>query len=292
MSKNVSLVLSSGGARGVAHIGVIKALEDNGYNITSVAGSSMGAVIGAVYAAGKLDEFTEWICNLDKFDVFKLVDFTLSTQGFIRGERVFNEMKKFIGEINIEDLSIPVAIVATDIANKKEKVFTKGNVYTALRASASIPSVLKPVDVEGIDYVDGGVLNPLPYQYVERSENDLLVMSDVNANVKCRLKAPNKQEQSQMASFIEKWNDFFPKAEKAKNDKPSTMSYFDLIARSVDLMQDRITDYIIEQANADFLVQISRETCNVFSFYRSKEVMDYGYEEFMRQAKGKLIEKK
>ena len=120
VSKSVALVLSSGGARGVAHMGGIEALLEEGYTITSIAGSSMGAVVGGVYAAGKFEEYKDWISNLDKLDVFKLLDFTLSTQGFVRGERVFKEMKKFIEDRDIEDLTLPFAAVATDIVNKKE----------------------------------------------------------------------------------------------------------------------------------------------------------------------------
>ena len=165
MSKSVALVLSSGGARGVAHIGVIEGLLEGGYKIESISGSSMGAVVGAVYAAGKLPNFKEWISNLDKIDVFKLMDFTLSTQGFVRGEKVFNELKKFIGDRNIEDLSIPISIIATDIVGKKEVVFQKGELFTALRASAAIPSVLKPSIIDGIELVDGGLYNPIPISH-------------------------------------------------------------------------------------------------------------------------------
>ncbi|MBL3657873.1 patatin-like phospholipase family protein [Fulvivirga sediminis] len=278
MSKSVALVLSSGGARGVAHIGVIEALLESGYEITSISGSSMGAVVGAVYAAGKLKEYKEWVCNFDKVDVFKLMDFTLSTQGFVRGDRVFNEMKKFIPDCNIEDLSIPFAAVATDIVNRREVVFTSGSVFGALRASAAIPSVMKPAVINDIELVDGGVLNPIPINYVDRRDDDILVVSDVNAAIPCSVKNRQLDQKGRFSPLVEKWNSFFPKV----TNKQKRLSYFDLIAKSVDLMQDRISEYILAQTKPEIVVRISRETCGTFEFYRSSELIDCGKEEFFK----------
>ncbi len=280
MSKSVALVLSSGGARGVAHIGVIEGLLEEGYTISSIAGSSMGAVVGGVYAVGKLAEFKEWMSNLDKYQVFKLMDFTLNSQGFVRGERVFNEMKKFISDCNIEDLKIPLSIVATDITNKKEVIFKSGSLFKALRASAAIPSVLMPSLHEGNELVDGGVINPIPIDHVDKSSADMVVVVDVNANVPYKIETivPPKPS-SAFAEYLEKWNSFFPEKTKKRS------SYFDLIACSVDLMQDRISDYIIAYHRPDIVVKISRDTCGTFSFYRSAELIDYGKSEFKKALK-------
>ena len=144
MKQKVALVLSSGGARGTAHIGVIRELLSRGYEITSIAGSSMGAVVGGVYSSGKLDEYEEWICDLGKMDMFNLVDFTLSTNGIIKADRVLNEIKKFIPDQNIENLPVQLACVATDILHKKEIVFTRRSLFEAIRASIAIPLVIRP----------------------------------------------------------------------------------------------------------------------------------------------------
>ncbi len=280
MNKQVALVLSSGGARGVAHIGVIEALLENDFEITSISGSSMGAVVGGVYAAGKLPEFKEWISNLDRLDVFKLMDFTFSTQGFVRGEKVFNEMKKFIDDEEIENLSIPLSVIATDIVNKREVVFKKGKLFTALRASAAIPSVLKPSLIDGVELVDGGVLNPIPIGYVKRKKDDILVVSDVNANASGKLKKPEPKEENKFTDLLEKWNSFFPSDSKQKR-----LSYFDLVANSVDLMQDRISDLILEINKPDILVKISRNVCGTFEFYRAAELIEYGKKEFNKSLK-------
>lgn len=281
MSKEVNLVLSSGGARGVAHIGVIEGLLKKGYTIKSIAGSSMGAVVGGVYAAGKLEAYKDWVCNFEKIDVFKLMDFTLSTQGFVRGDRVFNEMKSFIPECNIEDLSIPFCAVATDILNKKEVIFNSGSLYTALRASASIPSVLKPAVVNGIELVDGGVINPIPIDHVDRTIG-ITVVSDVNADVPSYMLEPTPKESSRFAPLLEKWNNLFPKNSNKDSIKLKSLSYFDLITKSVDLMQDQISTLMIEKAKPDILVAISRDMCGTFEFYRSKEIIDYGKSEFLK----------
>lgn len=277
MSKSVALVLSSGGARGVAHIGVIEALEEAGYSISTIAGSSMGAVVGGVYAAGRLQDYKEWMCNLDKLDVLKLLDFTLSTQGFVRGERVFNEMKKFIDDCDIEDLNIPFKAVATDIVNKKEVVFSKGSLYTALRASAAIPSVLKPSIIDDVEMVDGGVINPLPIKHVERSKTDILIVSDVNADVKSKMPQQKKEEKTALAPILAKWNSLFPNSTSVS--KTRRLSIFDLFAQSIDLMQDKISDYIIESYKPDVVIRMSREMCSTFEFYRSDELINQGYTE-------------
>jgi len=284
MGKNIHLVLSSGGARGVAHIGIIEGLLESGYQIKSIAGSSMGAVVGGVFAAGKLEAYKDWICNFDKLDVFKLMDFTLSTQGFVRGDRVFNEMKSFIPECNIEDLNIPFTAIATDIVNKKEVVFKTGSLYKALRASASIPSVLKPAIVDGKELVDGGVINPIPIAHVTPEEGDLVLVSDVNADVPCYLEEPTARQKGRFAPLMEKWNSFFPKNNN-NNTKVKSLSYFDLITRSVDLMQDQISTLTISNARPNIVVLISRETCGTFEFYRSEELIRYGKQEFYKSLK-------
>lgn len=282
MGKTAAIVLSSGGARGVAHIGVIEGLLEEGYTISAIAGSSMGAVVGGVYAAGKLDEYKEWICNLDRIDVFKLMDFTLSTQGFVRGEKVFNEMKKFIGERNIEDLDIPLSIIATDIVSKKEVVFKNGSLFTALRASAAIPSVLKPSIIDDKELVDGGVINPIPINHLKKKKDDLIVVSDVNANIKSTLKKQPPKQESRFKELIDKWNSFFPE------NKTKRMSYFDIVSNSIDLMQDKISDYILDIHKPDVLVKISRDTCGTFEFHRSAELVEHGKKQFNKALKDAL----
>lgn len=279
-SKNVALVLSSGGARGMAHIGVIEGLINAGFNITAIAGSSMGAVVGGMYAAGKLKEYKEWMLQLDKLEVFRLVDFTFSTQGFIRGEKVFNEMKKFIEDKRIEELNIPFSAVACDILNRMEVVFDKGSLYTALRASASIPSIIKPSIYKNAELVDGGVMNPIPINHVKKGANDLVVVSDVNAAIsynqpKLFEQEAEKKHQGMLGQFVQKWEELVPKREKPKKEEKK-LSYFELFNKSINLMQDQISAQTIEKHQPDILVNVSRDACNTFDFHKAEELIIAG----------------
>ncbi|MGY4493289.1 patatin-like phospholipase family protein [Pseudomonas sp. TE3610] len=180
MKKRVALVLGSGGARGYAHIGVIEEIERRGYEIACVAGCSMGAVVGGIYAAGKLDEYRNWIESLDYLDVLRLVDVSFRL-GAIRGEKVFGQIRKIVGELNIEDLRIPYTAVATDLTNQQEIWFQEGCLHQAMRASAAIPSLFTPVIQGNRMLVDGGILNPLPIVPVVSSHCDLIIAVNLNS---------------------------------------------------------------------------------------------------------------
>lgn len=180
MSKKVALVLGSGGARGYAHIGVIEELEARGYEIGCIAGCSMGAVVGGIYAAGKLPEYREWIESLDYLDVLRLLDISFGL-GAIRGEKVFGKIHEIVGEIDIEQLPIPYTAVATDLTNQQEIWFQEGCLHQAMRASAAIPSLFTPVTQGSRMLVDGGLLNPLPIVPVVSSHCDLIVAVNLNS---------------------------------------------------------------------------------------------------------------
>jgi len=180
MSKKVALVLGSGGARGYAHIGVIEELQARGYEIGCIAGCSMGAVIGGIYAAGKLREYREWTESLDYLDVLRLLDVSFRL-GAIRGEKVFGKIHEIVGEIDIEQLPIPYTAVATDLTNQQEIWFQEGCLHKAMRASAAIPSLFTPVTQGSRMLVDGGLLNPLPIVPVVSSHCDLIVAVNLNS---------------------------------------------------------------------------------------------------------------
>jgi NTE family protein len=293
--QKVALVLGSGGARGVAHIGVIEALIENNYEITSVAGSSMGAVVGGIYAAGKLDLYKEWVTNFDKIDVFKLLDFTFSLQGFVRGERVFKEMSKILGDIEIETMNIPFSAIASNIRTQLEVIFDKGNLMEALKASCAIPTVMTPVYMEGEELVDGGVLNPIPINRVKRTPGDILVAVDVNSNIPYHIKKPETVVEVQEAQKYKQLIDDFklrlknmwPYSYKDVPISPANkkFGYFDLLNRSIDLMQQQITALQMEQLSPDIVVRISRDSCGTFEFYKSKALVEAGHEAFLKAHK-------
>lgn len=179
MKQSVALVLGSGGARGYAHIGAIEEIERRGYDISCIAGCSMGAVVGGIYAAGKLEEYRHWIERLDYLDVLRLVDVSFR-MGAIRGDKVFGQIRRIVGELNIEDLRIPYTAVATDLTHQKEIWFQEGCLHQAMRASAAIPSLFTPVMMGNRMLVDGGLLNPLPIVPVVASHCDLVVAVNLN----------------------------------------------------------------------------------------------------------------
>lgn len=282
MNKKIALVLSSGGARGVAHIGVIEGLLDRGFEITAVAGSSMGAVVGAFYACGKLEEYKKWICTLDRLEVFKLIDFTLSGQGFIKGERVFKSLKEFIPDCAIEEMKIPFVAVATDLTTHQEVAFDKGSMYHAIRASIAIPTVLKPLQNGESILVDGGVINPVPANLVKMSKGVGLVVSNVNAFIPYERPAflLSKKETGLYAKKISEFKKqlagqlakFMP-GPKPVNKK---LGYFDLLNDSLDLLQDRLSKELLKQYSTELTVNVSRDACTTFEFYRAKELIEAG----------------
>lgn len=175
--QKIALVLSTGGARGIAHIGVIEELERLNYEITSVAGCSMGALVGAAYAAGRLKELKETILSLNARRVLGLMDFTLFGPGLLKGNRVMKKIAEIVPDRRIEELRIPYTATATDLRTGREVVFRQGSLHEAIRASISLPLFFRPFLKEGQAMVDGGVSDPLPLQHATRCEGDLLVGS-------------------------------------------------------------------------------------------------------------------
>lgn len=180
MKKDVALVLSSGGPRGWAYIGAIEELVGRGYNITSVAGTSIGSLVGGIYAAGKLENVKEWLFTLDAWKVFGLMDLSLSTNHIVKGDKVIGALKEIVPDVNIEDLPIPYRAVAADLYTGEEVVFDRGPLFDAIRASISIPSLFRPVKYGFRTLVDGGIVNTMPIDKVIRKEGDILVAFDVN----------------------------------------------------------------------------------------------------------------
>ena len=161
-TKTVSLVLGSGGARGLAHIGVIHWLEENGYRIKSISGCSMGALIGGIYAAGKLDDFEDWVRAVTRLDMVTMLDLSWSKSGLVKGDKIINRLTELVGDISIEDLPMAYTAVATDLSNEKEIWMNSGRLFDAIRASISLPLFFTPFRYQGVDLIDGGVLNPVP----------------------------------------------------------------------------------------------------------------------------------
>ncbi|MCW3126434.1 MAG: putative esterase of the alpha-beta hydrolase superfamily [Bacteroidetes bacterium] len=285
MNKKVQLVLGSGGARGLAHIGVIEMLLQDGYEIVEVAGCSMGAVIGGMYCAGYLSEYREWLSKLNKHDVYRLFDLTFSPHGLVKGERIFDVLKHITGEQVIENLPVPFTAVATDMLGRSEVHFKSGNLYRALRASTGIPGVFTPVSEDQYLFVDGGVLNPLPINLMKRQDDTIIVAVNLNGAFVNEVVSTGSPES---AGFVEtakqdlfsRLRHYFSAREKdtikTQIAAPVTFSMFELLNASYDSTLDRVVELTLALNHVDILIEIPRNVCAVFDFHRTAELIDIG----------------
>lgn len=273
MKKKIALVLSGGGARGLAHIGAIETLESHGYEITSIAGCSMGALIGGMYAAGKLPEVKDWVLALDRRKVLSLVDFSLSLTHLVKGDRVMEALKEIVPDVNIEDLPIPYTAVATDWNSGKEVIFDHGSLYDAIRASISIPLFLNPVRREDMLLVDGGLVNSLPLNRVVRHSGDLLFGINVSTH--------DYQGELLMQQFVERklLSKSIPAAVMnriMKHFEGININYVTLLMRTIAIMLEQNTRQQILISRPDLVVQVPMKRYGVFDFDKAAAILQIG----------------
>ena len=270
--KNIALALSSGGARGLAHIGAIEELESQGYHITSIAGCSMGALIGGVYAAGKLEELRDWMKTIDRKKMLELTDFSLSLNHLVKGTRIIKAIMEFVPDVPIEDLPIPYCAVATDWISGREVVIDKGSLFEAIRASISLPTFYEPVRRDGMILIDGGVVNPIPMNRVQRHEGDLLVGVDVSGH-----------------DYKAQWEKMQKQAEKQKQDKslksklldiiiPDNIefNYYTLLSRTSSIMIRQNSLLMAQLAKPDILIDIQMSRYGSFDYDKSERLINIG----------------
>ena len=277
----VHLVLGCGGARGLAHLGVIEALEDQGHEVLSVAGCSMGAVIGGVYAAGCHGQYRDYMMTLTKSKVYGLFDFTLDRQGLVKGEKILEELKRIVNVRHIEDLRIPFTAVAADMELRKEKWFDSGDLYKALRASFAIPGIFTPVRENGQVLVDGGVLNPLPLDAVSRQEGAVVVAVNLNGKPtgKNRSSEKKENEEKSLLKDITKWLKLDNGGSKKSVDNPGNARWLtELLLFSYHMTQDRVIELMIERHRPEIVVDIPRDAGTTFDFHRCAEFVKIGRE--------------
>jgi NTE family protein len=203
----ISLALGGGGARGYAHIGVIQVLEEHGYEIAGIAGTSMGAMIGALHAAGHLDEYADWVTALSHRDMLRLLDPTLRSPGAIKGERVMARVNELLAGVRIEDLPIPFTAVATDLLSRKEVWFQEGPLTMALRASIALPTLFSPVVLNGRLLADGGMMNPVPIAPLSGLATDLTVAVNLSGAAEERSSLRAWTRESSDPRPVAEWGD-------------------------------------------------------------------------------------
>lgn len=294
--RRVALVLGAGGARGLAHIGVVQAIEARGYQIAGIAGSSMGALVGGIYAAGRLNEYSEWARGLERGDVLRLLDFAFGFPGLIRGERVIGALRELVGDHQIEELPIPYTAVATDLVRQREVWLTRGKLFDAIRASIAIPMIFTPQHIDGRELVDGGLLAPVPIAATRLMRVDRVIAVDVNGPVSWANPGLEPRPEEMAAG-----HGIDDSTEALDEDKPGSLrermaalweglgrtngnkseknrGVMDLMSRSLDTMQAHMARVHLAQDPPDLLIQLSRETATFYEFWRATELVEKGRE--------------
>jgi NTE family protein len=278
--RTVSLVLGSGGARGHAHLGVIRALEEQGLEIRNLAGTSMGAVIGGIHAAGALDTYMEWACRLEVGDVVKLLDFSFRG-GVFKGERVFDVLGELIGHRRIEQLDTGFTAVATDIDAQREIWLNRGSLFEAVRASSAVPGVFSPVIINGRTLVDGGLVNPIPIAPTLNDDTDLTVAVNLNATTGHHLRRPpppRRKPTAEDRDYRTRISRFIGELFNGNDSNAGRKSTARLMVQSIDVMQGAIARLKLAAYVPDVIVEIPRDSAGFFEFNRAEELAQLGYE--------------
>jgi len=279
--KTVSLVLGSGGARGLAHIGVIHWLEESDFKIKSIVGCSIGAVIGGIYAAGKLDVYEQWVRNLTKADIVTLLDLSWEKSGLVRGEKLVNTLIGLVGEKLIEDLPIAFTAVATDLRGQKEVWIRSGSLFDAMRASFAIPLFFTPFKLKGVDLVDGGILNPVPIAPTSCDDTDMTIAVNLNGTTESPIKPVEVNTASETASspFREKINRFIGRLQPpVRRSESRDWGAYEIATQAFDAMQSAIARQKLAAYPADTVIEIAKNSCGTMEFYRAAEMIALGYE--------------
>jgi NTE family protein len=278
--QRISLVLGSGGARGLAHIGVIQCLEARGFQISYIAGCSIGALVGGIYAAGKLDVYADWVRALQKRDVVRLLDWSFRRGALFGGERIITVLRDMVGEQTIESLHIGFTAVATEINDKREVWLSRGPLFEAIRASMAIPLVFAPVERDGLVLVDGGLINPVPIAPTLNDDTGWTIAVDLNGRAeKLETVEPQAlvsdrllpQLRARISKFID---DLVPRAASVEPHHPSAV---ELALRSMDTMQTTIARMKLAAYSPKLVIEIPRNICTFFEFHRAAELIELGY---------------
>ncbi len=291
--KTISLVLGSGGARGLAHIGIINELTAQGYKIESISGCSIGALIGGVYAAGKLPEFEEWVRAIDKTDIVSLLDLTWRPDGLVKGDKIISTLTELVGDQTIESLPINFTAIAADIDEEKEVWINSGSLFDAIRASISLPLFFSPVEYEGSFLVDGGILNPVPIAPTFHDKTEHTIAVNLGAPVDPDLYSavsPHHHENPN-PDFRDKVRHFVEKLYKGESALERSLSMYDVANQAFDSMQGSIARQKLAAYPPDFLIEVPRNACGILEFHKAERVIELGYakaREFLQQNQHKF----
>src|SRR5579875_4166008 len=295
----VALALGSGGARGYAHIGVINELQERGYDIVGIAGSSMGALVGGLQAAGKLDDFAEWAKSLTQRAILRLLDPSITAAGVLRAEKIIDAVRDILGAVTIEELQIPYTAVATDLITGKSVWLQRGPIDEAIRASIAIPGVIAPHVVDGRLLADGGILDPLPMAPIAAVNADLTIAVSLSGN---ETEAERETESRPAAEWLNRMvrntsalferpaaravlsrfgaatPDAAAETEEVEEipEEPKLGGRFEVMNRTIDIAQAALARHTLAAYPPDLLIEVPRSACRSLEFHRAAEVIDIG----------------
>ena len=273
-NRTISLVLGSGGARGLAHVGVIRWLEEHGHEIRSISGCSIGSFIGGAYAAGKLDAVVDWMESFTKREIYSMLDLSFTWDSLVKGDKMMAAIQSKIGTDLIEDLPIKFTAVAADIASEKEHWFQSGPIDQAIRASVSLPLFFTPYTVDGVQLIDGGILNPTPIEPTLGDDTDLTIAVDLGGAM---MKEAMPEPEEARSPWQQRLDDFL-ESMKFSESKPKDQWYMFYIAdQSFNTMQNAIARKRMADNPPDHLIAIPRNKCGTLEFDRAVEMIEYGY---------------
>ena len=285
-NQSVSLVLGSGGARGLAHIGIIHWLEENGFKIHSISGCSIGALIGGVYAAGQLDKFEQWVCAITKLEIISLLDISWKTSGLVRGDKIISTLVDLLGDQLIEDLPVSYTAIAADMKGEKEVWIKSGKLFDAIRASISLPLFFTPFNRNGVDLIDGGVLNPVPIAPTFSDETDVTIAVNLGGAVDAKEElSDTKPVPAQHALLLqEKIEHFISRFQQADtNGSNRDWAAYDIANQAFDAMQSTIARQKLAAYPPDRIIEIARNACGTLEFDRAAEMIALGYRSAQEQ---------
>ena len=295
--RTVSLALGSGGARGMAHIGVIQYLLEQGYEIRCISGASMGALVGGIHATGRLDVFRDWLLALSRTDVLRYLDFSFSSTALFRGEKIIDVLRDLIGEYEIETLPIAFTAVASNIERQREVWLEDGSLFEAIRASIAVPTIFMPHNYRGMQLLDGGLLNPVPVAPTFKTVTDLTIavnLNGLNGEDSTVTPAPMAQNGGILASQRRSIADFLDGLQSSLKPlgldvrdwdlshlgerETSELGLFNLLQSAFETMQNTIASSQLAAYRPDVLIEIPRRSCRAYEFFRAEEMIRLGHE--------------
>lgn len=272
----VSLVLGSGGARGLAHIGVIEWLLENGYAIRSISGSSMGALVGGIFAAGKLSVYADWVRALERLHVLRLLDPTIGRPGIFKGERIISVLRELIGHFDIEQLPISYTAVATDLESSEEVWLRQGDLFDAIRASMATPLVFTPFKHGGRLLIDGAVVNPVPIAPTLGDSTDLTIAVDLSGPAQANPLRAGSASSDADNGYRRRILKFLDGVRPAKAAKEPSRGMINVAMVSMQAMQDTIASLRMSAYSPDVLIEIPRNACGFFEFWKAEGLIALG----------------